>query len=104
MLVMGKLKSTERVANFLCEIAALYGARRVSVTPLTLYIKRGEIGDYLGLSLETVSRSFADLKRRNVIELIESDAVVIVDGERLAAIGKFRPAADHEGSQSGVAL
>jgi CRP/FNR family transcriptional regulator len=104
MLVMGKLRSTERVANFLCEISALYGARRVSVTPLTLYIKRGEIADYLGLTIETVSRSFADLKRRNVIALIDSDAVVIVDGERLAAIGKFRPHADREGSQGGVAL
>jgi len=104
MLVMGKLKSTERVANFLCEISALYGARRVAVTPLTLYIKRGEIGDYLGLSLETVSRSFADLKRRNVIELVESDAVIIVDGERLAAIGKFRANVDHNGSQGSVAL
>jgi CRP/FNR family transcriptional regulator len=104
MLVMGKLRSTERVANFLCEISALYGARRVSVTPLTLYVKRGEIADYLGLTIETVSRSFADLKRRNVIALIDSDAIVIVDGERLAAIGKFRPHADREGSQGGVAL
>ena len=96
---MGKLRSTERVANFLCEISALYGARRVSVTPLTLYIKRGEIADYLGLTIETVSRSFADLKKRNVIALVESDAVVILDRERLAEIGKFRPSADRDGSR-----
>ena len=101
---MGKLRSTERVANFLCEISALYGARRVSVSPLTLYIKRGEIADYLGLTIETVSRSFADLKKRNVIALIESDAVVILNREQLAEIGKFRHSADRDGSQGGVAL
>jgi CRP-like cAMP-binding protein len=92
------------VANVLCEISALYGARRVSVTPLTLYIKRGEIADYLGLTIETVSRSFADLKKRNVIALVESDAVVILDRERLTEIGKFRPSAYRANSRGGVAL
>ena len=74
------------------------------MTPLTLYIKRGEIADYLGLTIESVSRSFADLKKRNVIALIESDAVVILDRERLTEIGKFRHGADRDGSQGGVAL
>lgn len=104
MLVMGQLKSTERVANFLCEIAALYGARRVSVTPLTLYIKRGEIADYLGLTLETISRSFAELKKCNVISLFESDAVVILKADQLAAIGKFKRDCDRGSSRGGVAL
>jgi CRP/FNR family transcriptional regulator len=104
MLVMGKLKSTERVANFLCEISALYGARRVSVTPLTLNIKRTEIADYLGLTVETVSRSFGKLKKRNLIALRDRDAVVVLDGERLAAVGKFRPEPACDGARSGVAL
>ena len=104
MLVMGKLKSTERVANFLCEISALYGARRVSVAPLTLYIKRGEIADYLGLTVETVSRSFSKLKKRKVIEFIGSEAVTILDAKRLAGISKFKTDAERGGSQGGVAL
>jgi CRP/FNR family transcriptional regulator len=104
MLVMGRLKSIERVANFLCEISALYGARRVSVAPLTLYIRRGEIADYLGLTLETVSRSFANLRKRNVIALIDGDAVVILDGKQLAAVGKFKLGADRDSSLGGVAL
>ena len=100
MLVMGKLRSTERVASFLCEISELYRARRVPVTPLTLYIKRGEIADYLGLTVETVSRSFSNLKKRKVIELIAGDVVALLDERRLAAIGKFKPAAE----RGGVAL
>jgi CRP/FNR family transcriptional regulator, anaerobic regulatory protein len=94
MLVIGKLKSTERVANFLCEISALYQRRHVPAQPLALHIKRGEIADYLGLTIETVSRSFSKLKNRNVIALIESDSVIILDQERLTAIGKFSPVAD----------
>jgi len=104
MLVMGKLWAIERVANFLCEISALYGARRVSVAPLTLYIKRGEIADYLGLTLETVSRSFSKLKKRKVIEFIGSEAVTILDAKRLAGISKFKTDAERGGSQGGVAL
>ncbi len=88
MLVMGQLKSTERVANFLSEIVALYRQRRVPTRPLTLHITRSEIGDYLGLTIETVSRSFGKLKKRNVIALIESDSIIILDDKRLAEIGK----------------
>jgi CRP/FNR family transcriptional regulator len=88
MVVIGQLKSTERVANFLSEIATLYSARRVQLRPLTLHIRRKEIADYLGLTIETVSRSFSKLKRRNVIALVESDSVIILDTKRLAEIGK----------------
>ena len=104
MLVIGKLKSTERVANFLCEISALYSRRDVPAKPLALHVKRGEIADYLGLTIETVSRSFGKLKSRNVIALVESDSVVILDQERLTAIGKFSPAVGLDYRQGGVAL
>ena len=88
VLVIGQLKSTERVAHFLVEIATLYNERHEQTKPLVLHIKRNEIADYLGLTLETVSRSFSKLKNRNVIALIESDSIVLLDFERLAEIGK----------------
>jgi CRP/FNR family transcriptional regulator len=84
MLVIGKLWAIERLANFLCEISTLYGTRRISATPLTLHIKRSEIADYLGLTLETVSRAFGKLKKRGIIALIGSDVVTILDRERLS--------------------
>jgi CRP/FNR family transcriptional regulator len=88
MMVMGQLRSTERVAHFLVEIAKLYGERQIQVKPLTLHIKRSEIAAYLGLTLETVSRSFGKLKNRNIIAVIEGDSIVLLDVERLASIGK----------------
>jgi CRP/FNR family transcriptional regulator len=49
---------------------------------------RSEIADYLGLTIETVSRSIGKLKKRNIIGLIDSDEVVILDDDRLREVGK----------------
>ena len=88
-LVLGQLRSTERVAHFLAEISVLYEERHVSAAqPLTLYMGRNEIADYLGLTIETVSRSIGKLKSRNIIALVESGEVVILDFNRLREAGK----------------
>ena len=88
-LVLGRLRSTERVAHFLSEISALYTERHVSLgQPLTLHMGRQDIADYLGLTIETVSRSIGKLKSRNIIALVESGEVVILDFERLRQAGK----------------
>ena len=88
-LVLGQLRSTERVAHFLAEISALYAERHVCLAqPLTLHMGRHEIADYLGLTIETVSRSIGKLKSRNIIALVESGEVLILDFERLRQAGK----------------
>ena len=88
MLVLGQLRSTERVAHFLCEIDALYRQRHIGGTPLALHMSRSEIGDYLGLTIETVSRSMGKLKKRGLIGLVGSDGIVVLDGAKLRAMGK----------------
>ena len=88
MLVLGQLKSTERVAHFLAEIDTLYTQRHVSARPLSLKMSRAEIADYLGLTIETVSRAIGKLKNRNIVGLMGSDEVVVLDNDRLRHIGK----------------
>lgn len=89
-LVLGQLRSTERVAHFLAEISSLYAERHVSpAQPLALHMGRNEIADYLGLTIETVSRSIGKLKSRNIIALVESGEVVILDPKRLREAGKL---------------
>ena len=88
-LVLGQLRSTERVAHFLAEVSALYTARHVSAAqPLTLHVGRHEMADYLGLTIETVSRSIGKLKERGIIAIVESGEVVILDFGRLREAGK----------------
>jgi CRP/FNR family transcriptional regulator, anaerobic regulatory protein len=92
MLVLGQLRSTERVAHFLAEIDTLYRKGAVSPGPLSLRMSRSEIGEYLGLTIETVSRAIGKLKNRHVIRLIESDEVVILDHDKLRQIAKVERA------------
>ena len=93
MLVLGQLRSTERVAHFLAEIDTLYRQRAVSSGPLSLKMSRTEIGDYLGLTIKTVSRALGKLKNRNVIELGGGDTVVVLDNYKLRQIAKVAPMA-----------
>jgi CRP/FNR family transcriptional regulator len=88
MTVIGQLKSTERVAHFLVEIYELYASLDVGTQPLSLHLTRHEIADYLGLTLETVSRSFSKLRDLQVIALVGGDAVVILNEDRLSEIAK----------------
>src|SRR4029450_7433381 len=90
MVVLAQLKSTERVPHFLAEIDTLFQQRHVSARPLSLKMSRAEIADYLGLTIETVSRAIGKLKNRNVIGLIGSDEVGVLDIDRLRQIGKVR--------------
>jgi len=88
MVVLGQLKSTERVAHFLVEIDTLYRERLVAQTRLSLLMNRSQIADYLGLTIETVSRAFGKLRKYAVIELVGNDEVIILDRARLREIGK----------------
>jgi CRP/FNR family transcriptional regulator len=83
MTAMGKLPSTARVANFLCDLQAGFAASGRPGLELDLPMTRTDIGDYLGLRLETVSRAFTILRRRGLIDRQE-DKVTILDLEGLA--------------------
>jgi CRP-like cAMP-binding protein len=88
LLVLGQLDSTERLAHFLIEIDALYRERQVARSPLSLFMNRNQIADYLGLRIETVSRAFGRLRKLGVIQLTGNDEIVICDHAKLREIGK----------------
>lgn len=59
MLLLGSMKAEERLAVFLLNLSRRLEARGFSPTSLILRMTREEIGTYLGLKLETVSRCFS---------------------------------------------
>jgi CRP/FNR family transcriptional regulator, nitrogen fixation regulation protein len=63
MMLLGHMTAMERVANFLLMIAEKTGTSRI-----TLPMTRTDIGDHLGLTIETVSRTFSQLKKDHIIE------------------------------------
>ena len=84
-VLLGRKSAMERVASFLLQLACERRAtdeRPVVRLPMT----RQEIADYLGLTIETVSRSFSELKRRGLIALEKQDRVRIVDVEAMNGI------------------
>ncbi|MGE3248128.1 MAG: Crp/Fnr family transcriptional regulator [Beijerinckiaceae bacterium] len=85
MVILGRLHAEERIAVFLLNMYERYGKiGRKSVT-LPLPMLRADIADYLGLTVETVSRTISRLARDKVI-LVVPDGVRILDMERLKAL------------------
>ena len=58
--------------------------------PIALHLTRGEIADYLGLTLETVSRAFTKLKQMRLIALGSADVVAVLDQRRLCEVASGR--------------
>jgi len=83
MTLLGHLTAMERIASFLLTMADRTGDTRVSL-PMT----RTDIGDYLGLTMETVSRAFSRLKGDGVIEQKSVHEVVIVDRDALEELAE----------------
>ena len=79
-----KLPAPERLAYFLLQLAQIYEVQMGEKPPLHLHLTRQQIAENLGLTIETVSRSFTKLKNDNLIALIGGDTVVILDPHRLA--------------------
>lgn len=92
MVVLGSKSGIERVASFLALVInradrhgcphSRKGTRPVYELPLT----RVDIGSFLGLSLETVSRQVSKLVAEGVIELIDPRHFRVLDGERLCEL------------------
>ncbi len=77
MLAISKLAASERVAMFLLAISARYQKRRLSGDHFHLPMSRGDIGNYLGLTIETISRIFTQLQQQRIIEVQNKDIQIL---------------------------
>lgn len=80
MLLLSKKTSEERVATFLLNLSARFRSRGYSAKILRLSMSRGEIGNYLGVAMETVSRSFAKLQDLGLIRVSGRDIEIVDSG------------------------
>lgn len=67
MLLLGRKTADERVASFLLELAATYRSLGYSPSDMNLVMTRAEIGSYLSLTLETVSRILSSFQDRQLL-------------------------------------
>ncbi len=94
---LGTLGAEGRVAAFLLNLSARLGALGYSRSSFNLRMTRQEIGSYLGLKLETVSRALSALNTAGIIQ-VHQRSIDIVDADALR--GVIDPAA---GVPAGVA-
>ncbi len=90
-----KLPAPERLAYFLLQLARIYEVQMGEAPPLPPHLTRQQIADNLGLTIETVSRSFTKLKNDNLIALVGGDTVVAssirASSPRMAALQDSAP-------------
>ncbi len=85
MLLLGSMRAEERLAAFLLNLVQRLHARGFSQSELILRMTREEIGSYLGLKLETVSRTFSKFVEDSIVE-VKQRHVRILDTEALRQI------------------
>ena len=85
MLLLGSMRAEERLAAFLLNLVQRLHARGFSQSELILRMTREEIGSYLGLKLETVSRTFSKFADDGIVE-VKQRHVRILNPEALKLI------------------
>jgi CRP/FNR family transcriptional regulator len=82
MMLLGSMRAEERLAAFLLNLSKRFTRRGYSPSEFHLRMTREEIGSYLGLKLETVSRLFSKFQEDGLIE-VQQKHVHIRDSEGL---------------------
>jgi CRP/FNR family nitrogen fixation transcriptional regulator len=82
LMILGRMTAAERVSAFLLDMSK----RESSAATVDLPMPRNDIADYLGLTIETVSRIFSQLKRAQTITLTGSRNVLLRNRTALAGL------------------
>jgi CRP/FNR family transcriptional regulator, anaerobic regulatory protein len=90
MLLLGSKRAEERLASFLLNLTQRLQARGFSASSLVLRMTREEIGTYLGLRLETVSRCFSKFQADGVLQ-VKDRQIVVLDHAALQSIAGEKP-------------
>lgn len=85
MMLLGSMRAEERLAAFLLNLTQRLHARGFSANELVLRMTREEIGSYLGLKLETVSRTFSKFQEDGFLQ-VKQRHIRITDPESLKAL------------------
>lgn len=85
MLLLGNMRAEQRFANFLVNLSSRYKARGYSSTNFQLRMSREDIGNYLGLTIESVSRLISRFKKQEWIK-VSNREIEVIDLDKLKAV------------------
>ena len=91
MQLLGHMRAEQRMATFLVDIGAAYAMRGYSPAQFQLRMSREDIGSYLGLTIESISRLLARFTKLGLIT-VDKRAIVLNDPARIAEMASgFSP-------------
>lgn len=93
MVLLGRKTAREKLASFLHLLSERAIRRGDNGSLIALPMNRTDIGDYLGLTIESVSRCFTQIRKTGAIELATAHSVRILDKEKLRTL-----TGSHDGS------
>jgi CRP/FNR family transcriptional regulator, anaerobic regulatory protein len=85
MIMLGTMHMEQRVATFLLDLSERFGRFGYSRSQFMFRMTREEIGSYLGLKLETVSRALSHLQRQGFVQL-QGKSIALLDFPALRRI------------------
>jgi CRP/FNR family transcriptional regulator len=88
MLLLGRKSAREKLTSFLLSLSQRAVRRGQPDNPVMLPMSRTDIADYLGLTTETVSRTFTVLKTSGAIRLLNNERVELKDLDRLRELSE----------------
>lgn len=97
MLLLGNMRADQRFSAFLTNLSARYAARGYSPNSFQLRMSREDIGNYLGLTIESVSRLLSRFKKQGLIK-VDKREMTLLEPARLKAIASG--AEECEGAQA----
>ena len=86
LVALGRKSAMEKLATFLLHVSQRLGTYQEPADLVHLPMRRSDIADYLGLTIETVSRNITKLKLAHIIQLVSTTDLQIVDRESLVAL------------------
>lgn len=77
IMLLGNMRAEQRFAAFLISLSLAYAARGYSATRFQLRMTREDIGNHLGLTIESISRMIAKMRRDGLIQVRQRDVDVL---------------------------
>ena len=83
LLLLNKKSAEQRLASFIFNLSERFGERGFSRKEFRFTMTRGEIGNYLGLTVETISRLLSRFQKADLIK-VEGKFITILNNDALA--------------------
>jgi CRP/FNR family transcriptional regulator len=89
LLMLNKKTAEQRLAAFLANLSTRFGERGFSKKEFRLTMTRGEIGNYLGLTVETISRLLSRFQKAEIIK-VEGKFITILNADELFKVASIK--------------